>query len=180
MAQSVLITLTTVGSDSGPYNLYSNIDGFATPFETGVAKIALEAGYVSVLVPDGITTIRVQSDNSICTNYVDLTLITTTTTSTSTSSTTTTSTSSTTSTTSTSTTAPPPEDNYVVDLYNCEDCTLFEAGAVISGSGMISGRYYRTTGGLNAYFYGVMTAAAPTDSRFGGSSSLTCAGLPCL
>lgn len=96
MAQSVLITLTTAGSDTGPFNIYSNVDGFTNPFEVNVAKASLEAGFTSLNVPDAATTIRVQSLSTICTNYVDLGLTTTTTTSTST-----TSTSSTTSTTTT-------------------------------------------------------------------------------
>jgi hypothetical protein len=82
MAQTVIITLTTAGADTGPFDLYSNIDGFAVPFESNVAKGDLEAGYVSFLVPDAATTIRVQSDNPLCDNFIDLIIPTTTTTST--------------------------------------------------------------------------------------------------
>jgi len=89
---TVLITLTTAGTDSGPFNLYSNLDGFISVFESGVAKIDLEAGYPSSLVPDYTTTIRVMSTSSFCLNYVDIPVETTTTTSTSSSSTTTTTT----------------------------------------------------------------------------------------
>lgn len=98
---TVIITLTLAGADTGPFNLYSDADGYLAPFETSVLKSALEAGYTSVVVPDGSTVIRVQS-NSSCTNYVDFPIsgITTTTTSTSTSTTTSTSTSTTTTTTS--------------------------------------------------------------------------------
>ena len=78
---TVLITLTTAGTDTGPFNLFSNLDGFSSAFETGVSKAALLAGYSSSLVPDGTTTIRVMSAGS-CTNYIDLVLITTTTTTT--------------------------------------------------------------------------------------------------
>lgn len=101
MAQTVLITLTLAGSDTGPFNLYSNIDGFTLAFETNVAKGDLEAGYVSFLVPDSATTIRVKSDNPVCDSYVDIVITTTTTTSTSSTTT------STSSTTTTTTTAPP-------------------------------------------------------------------------
>jgi len=101
MAQTALIILTIAGTNTGPFSLYSDVDSFVTPFELGISKAALEAGYTSFLVPDGTTIIRVKS-NSICTNYVDLPLgITTTTT---TSSTTTTTTSSTTTTSTTTTT----------------------------------------------------------------------------
>lgn len=80
---SVLITLTAAGADTGPFNLYSNTDGYVTAFETNVSKILLVGGYTSTLVPNGTTTIRVKSNNpGLCVNYVDLAVsgITTTTT----------------------------------------------------------------------------------------------------
>ena len=85
MAQTVLITLTTAGADTGPFNLYSDADGYVSAFETGVAKAALQAGYTSTLVPDGASIIRVKSTSALCTNYVDLPIsgVTTTTTTTS-------------------------------------------------------------------------------------------------
>jgi hypothetical protein len=93
MAFSAVITLTTAGADTGPFNLYTDIDGFVTPFETGVGKAALEAGYLSSLIPDGTSIVRVKSTSLFCTNYINLALpTTTTTTSTSTSTTTTTTT----------------------------------------------------------------------------------------
>ena len=72
---TVLITLTTVGADSGPtYNLYSSPDGTTfTPFATGITKLALLAGYPDT-VPDGTTTIRVTSIGTLCTNSKDLTV----------------------------------------------------------------------------------------------------------
>jgi hypothetical protein len=91
---TALITLTTAGADTGNFNLYSNVDGYTAAFETGVAKSALVAGYVSFLVPNSTTIVRVKS-NATCTNYVDITLVeptTTTTTTTSTPTTTTTTT----------------------------------------------------------------------------------------
>jgi hypothetical protein len=81
---TVLITLTTAGSDSGPFNLYSDVDGFTSAFEVGVAKIDLLAGYSSSLVPDPTTIIRVMSVNPLCTNYIDLELYPATTTTTTT------------------------------------------------------------------------------------------------
>ena len=93
---TVLITLTTAGADTGPFDLYSDVDGYLVPFETNVPKASLVSGYTSVLVPGGATIIRVMSD-SICTNYIDLVIGATTTTTSSTS--TSTSTSTTTSTT---------------------------------------------------------------------------------
>lgn len=69
---TVLITLTTAGTDSGPFNLFSDIDFFTTPFETGVSKSALLAGYSSSLVPDFTTIVRVKSNGTLCTNYIDI------------------------------------------------------------------------------------------------------------
>jgi hypothetical protein len=80
---TVLITLTIAGTDSGPFDLYSNLDGFTSAFETGVSKSALLAGYSSSLVPDYTTTIRVKS-NGVCLNYVDILVESTTTTTTTT------------------------------------------------------------------------------------------------
>ena len=52
---TVLITLTLAGSDTGPFNLYSNADGYTTAFETGISRAALVAGYTSNLAPTGTT-----------------------------------------------------------------------------------------------------------------------------
>ena len=91
---TVLITLTTAGSNSGPFDLYSSSDGFVTPFETNVSKLDLESGYSSSLVPDYAAVIRIQSVGEDCSNYVDIPVdsFTTTTTSSSSSTTTTTTT----------------------------------------------------------------------------------------
>lgn len=88
---SVLITLTTAGASTGPFDLYSDVDGYISAFETGVAKVDLVAGYLSTVVPTGTAIVRVLSTGT-CTNYVDLPVsgITTTTTTTSTTSTSTT------------------------------------------------------------------------------------------
>jgi len=80
MAQSVIITLTIAGTDTGPFNLYSNVDGFSSPFESSISKSALQAGYLSGLVPDAATVIRVKSMNPVCSNYIDIVITTTTTT----------------------------------------------------------------------------------------------------
>lgn len=69
----VTITLTTAGADTGPFNLYSDVDGYTSAFEVGVSKAALLAGYTSYVAPNGTTIVRVMS-NGACTNYIDLTL----------------------------------------------------------------------------------------------------------
>lgn len=83
MPQTAIITLTSAGTYTGPFDLYSDADGYVTPFETGVSKAALLAGYTSTNIPDLASTVRVQSGNIICDNYIDLFFGTTTTTSTS-------------------------------------------------------------------------------------------------
>lgn len=111
---TVLITLTIAGTDTGNFSLFTDVDGFVTPFETGVAKSSLLAGYTTSLVPNTATIIKVKS-NATCTNAVDIPIIdipvTTTTTTTSTTTTTTlpptTTTTTTTTSTTTTTTLPP-------------------------------------------------------------------------
>jgi hypothetical protein len=88
---TVLITLTTAGADTGPFDLFSNLDAYTSAFETGVSKASLLAGYPSALVPDYTTIVRIRSAGD-CTNFIDIPLYGTTTTTSSTSSTTTTST----------------------------------------------------------------------------------------
>ena len=88
---TVLITLTTIGTDCSLFDIYSNVDGFISAFETNVPKASLSAGFSSVNVPDGTTIIRVKA-KGVCTNYKDITLPTITTTTTSSTSTTTTTT----------------------------------------------------------------------------------------
>lgn len=101
---TVLITLTTAGADTGPFNLFSDADSYTTPFETAVSRAALLAGYTSSLVPTGTGVIRVASTGG-CENFIDLDLLAPTTTTTTTiAPTTTTTTSSTTSSTTTTTT----------------------------------------------------------------------------
>jgi hypothetical protein len=80
---TVLITLTVAGANTGPFDLYSNVDGYVSAFETGVSKSVLLAGYSSALVPNGTTVIRVKS-NGVCVNFVDINVASDTTTTTST------------------------------------------------------------------------------------------------
>lgn len=105
MAQTVLITLTTAGADTGPFDLFSDADSYAVAFENNVPKSSLVSGYTSTLVPDLATIIRVKSDGA-CTNYIDLPIVTTTTTTTTIPPTTTTTTTGTPTTTTTTTVEP--------------------------------------------------------------------------
>lgn len=132
---TVSITLTLAGVDTGPtFDLYSDVDNYAVAFETGISKAALEAGYISTIVPDGTTTIRVFSGGT-CETYVDLNVITSTTTTTSTSTSTTTSTTTSSTTTTTTTTATPTTTtttttvaihyNYAFEITPTGDATMY-------------------------------------------------------
>lgn len=68
---NVVITLTTAGANTGPFNLYSDVDGYLSAFATDIEKSNLEEGYASIDVPDGTTIIRVMS-NGECLNYIDI------------------------------------------------------------------------------------------------------------
>lgn len=158
---TVLITLTLAGADTGPFSLYSDVDGFLAPFEIGVSKLALEAGYTSVVVPNGSTIIRVQS-NSACTNYIDLNIsgITTTTT-------TSTSTSTSTSTTSTTTTAGPVV-SYQYGLYGYADssgeaCTQSGGSWVVYGPPQLQVYAASSTPGGVIQFFNDMALTTPFD-----------------
>ena len=78
---TVLITLTTIGTDCSLFDIYSNVDGFISAFETNVPKESLSAGFSSANAPNGTTIIRVKA-KGVCTNYIDITLPTITTTTT--------------------------------------------------------------------------------------------------
>jgi hypothetical protein len=93
--KNVLITLTTAGANVGPFNLFSDVDGYTSPFITGISKASLVAGYTSTLTPIAATVLRVKS-NGVCLNYIDLSITGTTTTNLTTTTTTTTSTTTTT------------------------------------------------------------------------------------
>ena len=158
----VTITLTSAGPDTGPFNLYSDVDGFVSAFETGVSKAALLAGYTTSLVPNGTTIIRVMSNSALCTNYIDITISGECTTTTSTSSTTTTSTS----TTTTTTTEAPP------------DCTQYD----VVGSPSISIEWFACSGEFLTQTVGSggisICAETGTVVQTGGSGSITPTG-PC-
>ena len=76
----VFITLTSAGADAGPFNLYSNADGYVSAFATNVPKATLLAGYAAT-VPAGTTIVRIMSAG-VCTNYIDVSISATTTTTT--------------------------------------------------------------------------------------------------
>lgn len=103
----VLVQLISAGTDTGPFNLYSNSDGFVSTFESNIPKLSLLSGIV-VEVPIGTVVVRISSANPECSNYIDVPILQFTTTTTSTTAEPTTTTTSTTlfppSTTTTTTT----------------------------------------------------------------------------
>lgn len=70
---TVLLTLTTAGTDTSNFELYSDVDGFQTAFEINVSKVSLLNGYTTSLVPDYTNEVRVQSTNK-CVNFIDISL----------------------------------------------------------------------------------------------------------
>lgn len=68
-----IITLNIAGTDTGPFNLYSNINGYISAFAVNITKAQLLAGYVTDAIPNGTTIIRIMSIGD-CTNYIDVPL----------------------------------------------------------------------------------------------------------
>ena len=66
---TIFITLSLAGADTGPFDLYSNVDGFVTPFETGVSKADLLSGFETSLAPDGTITVRLLDLSASCTPF---------------------------------------------------------------------------------------------------------------
>ena len=64
---TIEITLTTSGTDTGTFNLYSDVDGYISIQETAT-RAELIIGK-TVTMPDGTVYVKVQSTGA-CTNYV--------------------------------------------------------------------------------------------------------------
>jgi len=149
---TILITLTFAGTDTGPFDIYSNVDGFVTPLATGVSKAALEAGYSLLGVPDDASIIRVQSLGT-CSNYLDILIA----------GATTTTTSSTSTTSSTTTVAPSCLNGALSAVASCVSgqSSLFTVTvgntALITPSG-----YYYSGSGTRYYSAYIMDAANTT------------------
>lgn len=135
---TVFITLFTAGADSGPFNLYSDVDGYVTAFESGVPKASLIAGYSSALVPDYTTTIKVLSTGT-CTNYIYIPVE-----------------ESTTTTTTTGTCVD--SYSYNINIYDCGTCTL-------NGGGGFENLYPLTIGKF--YYYPLLNSVVEIVSYLG-------------
>lgn len=149
---TVLVTLTLAGTDVGPFNLYSNVDGYTTPLATGVTRAALLTGYSLAGVPDTAAVIRATSTGT-CTNYLDMYL---------TGGTTSTSTSS--STTSTSTT--PIVECIIGDRNALAGCDFSDNNLITVTSGntalITPGGYYYSGSGTRTYTAYIMNATNTT------------------
>ena len=72
MSFTVYIFLSSVGSEAGPFNLYSDVDNYVVPFATNVPTSALTS-YYAATVPDGTQYIRIKSMGD-CMNYIDISI----------------------------------------------------------------------------------------------------------
>jgi hypothetical protein len=68
----IVIKIITAGIDTGPFNLFSNVDGFISAFDINISKAALLIGFATSNVPNGTTIVRVQSVNELCNNYAEI------------------------------------------------------------------------------------------------------------
>jgi hypothetical protein len=153
---TVAITLTLAGSDTGPFNIYSNVDGYTTAIVTGVDRNTLISGY-NITAPEGTTEVLVRS-TGVCQRNLYLAVagapVTTTTTTSSTSST---------STTSTSTTLNP------------EDYYLAELGYYAKADGCPTGSALRIF--LDASDYTLFVANGYSFAGLGGGAPTTCTAI---
>lgn len=148
---TILLTLTTAGADSGPFDLYSDIDGYTVPFETGVAKILLEAGYPTSLAPEFTTIVRIQSTSAYCINHLDIVLDAFT------------------------------AWLYNVTFYDCGVCTYTGGGTISNDSSLTVGKWYDYGGAITMYIDSFVEANAtlPSSSILDSSQQNTCLDVFC-
>jgi hypothetical protein len=153
---TVLITLTLAGSDVGPFDLYSNVDGYTAVIIANVSRAEMVAGYEGTF-PTGTTEVLARSKGT-CQRDLYLNVagapVTTTTTTSSTSST---------STTSTSTTLNP------------EDYYLAELGYYAKADGCPTGSALRIF--LDASDYTLFVANGYSFAGLGGGAPTTCTAI---
>lgn len=148
---TILITLNTVGVDCSTFDIYSNVDGYTSAFETNVPKATLLSGFSSSNVPNGTITIRIKA-KGLCSNYIELNL----------DGSTTTTTTSTTSTTSTTTTSAP------ITCYEYAVSTYTSGGAQFINCSGVSETVY--VGGASGYDETRFCAQDNSITTFGNAS----------
>ena len=161
---TILIDLSVAGVNTGPFNLYSDADGYTSAFATNITRQQLLDGYPAVVL-NGTTNIKLQSLNDICPNDTILPVNATTTTTTTTNNTITTTTTTTAAPTTTTTTTlststycyqsiwpcpdpvHQPEINSWVDYVNkygntvrrtigCNPCACIQANSIVDENGI--------------------------------------------
>ena len=65
------IQIGILGVNTGPFNLYSNVNGFTVPFAVDISRQELINGYATDQVPNTTSEIRIMSTGE-CTSYVDI------------------------------------------------------------------------------------------------------------
>jgi len=68
---TAVITLTLAGADTGPFNLYSNVDGYISAFANNITRDQLLAGYATDALPDFTTIVKIKSIGE-CLNSVNV------------------------------------------------------------------------------------------------------------
>ena len=53
------IQIANLGTNTGPFNLYSNVNNFTAPFAVGITIAQLTAGYPTDKIPDAAKVIRI-------------------------------------------------------------------------------------------------------------------------
>lgn len=66
----IVLIKSIIYLDSELVNLFSDTDGYSTPFETAIPKSSIIEGITSLYVPDGTNIIRIMEDG-LPSNYVD-------------------------------------------------------------------------------------------------------------
>ena len=150
---TVTIILTLAGNDTGPFDLYSDVDGYTSAFIVGVSRGVLVTGLTTGTVPDGTTEILVESVGA-CNRDLYLVIDGAPSTTTTTSST---------STTSTSTTLNP------------EDYYLAEVGQYATNDGCPTGSVLRIY--LDASDYTLFVANSYSFAGLGGGAPTTCTAI---
>ena len=74
MKESIQIQSNNIGIDAGPFNIFSQVNGFTEAFETDITPVQLLIGFISYNAPVGTTTIRVVSTSEDCNEYVEETV----------------------------------------------------------------------------------------------------------
>lgn len=69
-----ILTITSPTTDPGPFNMFSDVDGYMIAHEIGITHFQLSNGFATSNIPDGTFTLKFVSVNANCNNsiYVDI------------------------------------------------------------------------------------------------------------